>query len=126
CDFSRMPFPPGGRSEDPMQLTGKKAVVVGGGSGMGRSTAEALAAGGAAVAILDREPATGKEVADAIGASFREVDVVDFDGAEQALADTVADLGGLHIIVTTAGGGIAQRTLTKTGPHALDAFLQVL
>jgi NAD(P)-dependent dehydrogenase (short-subunit alcohol dehydrogenase family) len=109
-----------------MQLTGKKAIVVGGGSGMGRATAEALAAGGAAVAILDREPATGKEVANAIGAPFREIDVMDFHGAELALADAVAELGGLHIIVTTAGGGIAQRTLTKQGPHDLDAFRKVL
>jgi NAD(P)-dependent dehydrogenase (short-subunit alcohol dehydrogenase family) len=109
-----------------MQLTDKKAVVVGGASGMGRATAEALAAGGADVAILDREPATGQDVAATIGAKFHPLDVVDFAGTESVLADAVHDLGGLHIIVTTAGGGIAKRTLTKQGPHDLDAFRSVL
>ena len=109
-----------------MELTGKKAVVVGGASGMGRATAERLAAGGATVAILDREPASGKEAADAIGATFHEIDVLDYDGAERVLAQAVNDLDGLHIIVTTAGGGIAKRTLSKSGPHSLDEFRGVL
>jgi NAD(P)-dependent dehydrogenase (short-subunit alcohol dehydrogenase family) len=109
-----------------MQLTGKQAVVVGGASGMGRATAEALAAGGADVAILDREPAGGQDVAASLGAKFHTVDVMDYAAAEKVLADAVTDLGGLHIIVTTAGGGIAQRTLTKQGPHGLDAFRSVL
>jgi NAD(P)-dependent dehydrogenase (short-subunit alcohol dehydrogenase family) len=37
-----------------MEIPGKKAVVVGGASGMGRATAELLAARGASVAVLDR------------------------------------------------------------------------
>ena len=109
-----------------MELTGKKAIVVGGASGMGRATAQALAAGGASVAILDREPASGKEAADAIGATFHEIDVLDYEGAERVLAQAVSDLGGLHIIVTTAGGGIAKRTLSKDGPHPLEAFQKVI
>ena len=32
----------------------------------------------------------------------------------------------MHIAVNTAGGGISQRTLTKTGPHPLDAFRSVI
>jgi len=36
-----------------VKLTGKRAVVVGGGSGMGRATAELLRAEGLEVAILD-------------------------------------------------------------------------
>jgi NAD(P)-dependent dehydrogenase (short-subunit alcohol dehydrogenase family) len=109
-----------------METAGKKAIVVGGASGMGRATAERLAAGGASVAILDREPANGKEVADTIGAAFHELDVLDFDGTASVLSEAIEELGGLHILVTTAGGGIAQRTLTKRGPHDLEAFRQVL
>ena len=37
-----------------MNIAGKKAVVIGGASGLGRATAEALAARGADVAILDQ------------------------------------------------------------------------
>ena len=109
-----------------MDVAGKKAVVVGGASGMGRATAEHLTKAGATVAVLDREPSTGQEVADTIGASFHTVDVLDYAKAETTLAAAVAELGGLHILVTTAGGGIAQRTLTKSGPHDLDAFRSVL
>lgn len=109
-----------------MNITGKKAVVVGGASGMGRATAELFAAQGAQVAILDRENSDGKEVATALGGTFHPVDVTDFAGTEEALAAAVAELGGLHVVVTTAGGGIAQKTLGRNGAHDLDAFRQVV
>ena len=105
-----------------MEIEGKKAVVVGGASGFGRATAEALAKRGASVAILDRPQSKGKEVADQIGGTFYEVDITDFDGAEAVLNKAVEDLGGLHIAVTTAGGGIAERTVKKDGPHSLESF----
>ncbi|ORB32399.1 SDR family NAD(P)-dependent oxidoreductase [Mycolicibacterium parafortuitum] len=106
-----------------MEIEGKKAIVVGGASGFGRATAEALAKRGASVAILDRPQSKGKEVADQIGGSFHEVDITDFDGTESVLGSAVEALGGnLHIAVTTAGGGIAERTVKKDGPHSLESF----
>ncbi|MBP2453335.1 SDR family NAD(P)-dependent oxidoreductase [Mycolicibacterium lutetiense] len=105
-----------------MEIEGKKAIVVGGASGFGRATAEALAKRGATVVVLDRPQSKGQEVADAIGGTFAAVDVTDFDGTEKVLEQAVADLGGLHIIVTTAGGGIGERTIKKDGPHSLDSF----
>lgn len=107
-----------------MEISGKKAVVVGGASGFGRATVEALAKRGASVAILDRPQSKGKEVAEQVGGSFYETDVTDFDGTEQTLAQVVEDLGGLHIAVTTAGGGIGERTVKKDGPHSLESFRQ--
>ena len=107
-----------------MEISGKKAVVVGGASGFGRATVEALAKRGASVAILDRPQSKGREVADQVGGAFYEVDVTDFDGTEQTLATVVEDLGGLHIAVTTAGGGIGERTVKKDGPHSLESFRQ--
>ena len=107
-----------------MEIAGKKAVVVGGASGFGRATAEALAKRGASVAVLDRPQSKGKEVAESIGGTFHEVDVTDFAGTEQVLAQAIEALGGLHIAVTTAGGGIGERTISKTGPHSLDSFRQ--
>nr|MDT0523385.1 SDR family NAD(P)-dependent oxidoreductase [Streptomyces sp. DSM 41633] len=83
---------------------------------------EALAKRGATVVVLDRPQSKGQEVADAIGGTFAAVDVTDFDGTEKVLEQAVADLGGLHIIVTTAGGGIGERTIKKDGPHSLDSF----
>jgi NAD(P)-dependent dehydrogenase (short-subunit alcohol dehydrogenase family) len=105
-----------------MEISGKKAIIVGGASGFGRATAESLAARGASVAILDRPESDGKAVAAGIGASFHEVDVTDFGGTEQVLNQAIKDLGGLHVIVTTAGGGIGERTIKKDGPHSLDSF----
>jgi NAD(P)-dependent dehydrogenase (short-subunit alcohol dehydrogenase family) len=105
-----------------MEIEGKKAIVVGGASGFGRATAEALAKRGASVAVLDRPQSKGKEVADQIGGTFFEVDITDFDGTEGVINQAVEALGGLHIAVTTAGGGIAERTIKKDGPHSLDSF----
>jgi NAD(P)-dependent dehydrogenase (short-subunit alcohol dehydrogenase family) len=109
-----------------MEISGKKAIIVGGASGMGRASAELLAARGASVAILDRPSSDGKAVADNIGGAFFEADVTDFDGTEAALQSAVDELGGLHVTVTTAGGGIGKRTLSKDGPHSLDEFRQVI
>jgi NAD(P)-dependent dehydrogenase (short-subunit alcohol dehydrogenase family) len=105
-----------------MEIDGKKAIIVGGASGFGKATAELLAKRGASVAVLDRPQSKGKEVADAIGGSFYKVDVTDFEGTEKVLQQAIDSLGGLHIIVTTAGGGAAERTVKKDGPHSLEAF----
>jgi NAD(P)-dependent dehydrogenase (short-subunit alcohol dehydrogenase family) len=109
-----------------MDIKGKCAVVVGGASGMGRASAELLAARGAKVAILDRPGGTGKEIATAIDGTFYEADITDHDGIEQTLAAAVAELGGLHIAVNTAGGGTVGKTLGKDGPHSLQSFSDVI
>src|ERR1700722_4985133 len=108
-----------------MEISGKKVVVIGGASGMGRASAELLHERGADVAVLDREGSDGKEVAEGIGGKFYPVDVTDFVGTEETLQAAVDDLGGLHVVITTAGGGIAKRTMTKTGPHDLESFQSV-
>jgi NAD(P)-dependent dehydrogenase (short-subunit alcohol dehydrogenase family) len=111
-----------------MEVKGKAAVAVGGASGMGRATAHRLARLGATVAILDRPSSEGLAVASELGAgaSFHPCDITDADGVERALQAAVDELGGVHIAVNTAGGGISQRTVTKDGPHPLDAFRSVI
>jgi NAD(P)-dependent dehydrogenase (short-subunit alcohol dehydrogenase family) len=109
-----------------VQIKGLRVVVVGGASGMARATAERIAAGGGTVAILDRPGTAGSEVAESLGGTFHECDVVDFDGIEQVIADAVEALDGLDAAVNTAGGGIAKRTLTKDGPHPLDEFRKIV
>jgi NAD(P)-dependent dehydrogenase (short-subunit alcohol dehydrogenase family) len=109
-----------------VEINGKKVVVIGGASGMGRASAELLAAKGASVAILDREGSDGKDVAAGLGGEFYTVDVTDFEGTERVLAAAVEALGGLHVVVTTAGGGVAERTLGKKGPHDLESFRKTI
>jgi NAD(P)-dependent dehydrogenase (short-subunit alcohol dehydrogenase family) len=109
-----------------MEITGKKAVVVGGASGMARATAEMLHERGASIAILDLPGSAGAEVADGLGGTFHAVDVTEHEAVEQVLAEAVEQLGGLHIAVNTAGGGIGRRTLSKDGPHPLADFQRVI
>jgi NAD(P)-dependent dehydrogenase (short-subunit alcohol dehydrogenase family) len=105
-----------------VEIKGKKAVIVGGASGMAKASAEMLRQRGADVAILDLPSSAGAEVAKELGGTFHEVDVLDDNQVETALGDAVSALGGLHIAINTAGGGIGKRTLTKDGPHPLDDF----
>jgi NAD(P)-dependent dehydrogenase (short-subunit alcohol dehydrogenase family) len=109
-----------------VEIKGKKAVVVGGASGMARASAEMFVEKGATVAILDLPTSPGAEVAAGLGGSFHPLDVTDHEGVERVLAEAVDQLGGLHIAVNTAGGGTAKRTLTKEGPHPLDEFQRVV
>lgn len=111
-----------------MRVEGARAVVVGGASGMARGTAEELSAAGARVAILDLPSSAGKEVASGLGgdARFVPVDITDEHGVEAALDTVVTELGGIEVAVNTPGGGIAKRTLSKSGPHPLDDFRKVI
>jgi NAD(P)-dependent dehydrogenase (short-subunit alcohol dehydrogenase family) len=105
-----------------VEIKGKKAVVVGGASGMAKASAEMLVEKGGSVAILDLPTSAGAEVATALGGSFHPIDVTDDDAVEIVMAEAVEALGGLHIAVNTAGGGAAMRTLSKEGPHDLATF----
>jgi NAD(P)-dependent dehydrogenase (short-subunit alcohol dehydrogenase family) len=68
------------------------AVVTGGASGLGRATAEALAAAGVKVAIFDINEALGEEVATSIGGLFCKVDITD----EQSVLDGYAKARAAH------------------------------
>ena len=109
-----------------MEIQGKKAVIVGGASGMAKASAELLRAKGADIAILDLPNTAGAEVAKELGGTFHEVNVLDDAQVESALGDAVAALGALHIAVNTAGGGTAKRTLTKEGPHPIEEFRRMI
>src|SRR5690606_3946879 len=109
-----------------MEISGKKAIVFGGASGMAKASAELLKAKGASIAIVDLPTSKGAEVAKELGGSFFDCNVMDDAATEAAVAGAVEALGGVHISVNTTGGGIAKRTLTKAGPHPLDEFRRVI
>jgi NAD(P)-dependent dehydrogenase (short-subunit alcohol dehydrogenase family) len=109
-----------------MEIAGKKAVICGGASGMAKATAAMLRQKGADIAILDLPASAGAEVAKELDGSFHEVNVMDENQLESALGDAVSALGGLHITVNTAGGGIGKRTLSKDGPHPLADFRRIV
>ena len=109
-----------------MELSGKRAIVVGGASGMALASVELLTGNGVKVAILDLPTSRGAEEAARLGIGFYPCNVTDFAGTEAAIRAAAAALGGLHIVVNTAGGGIARRTLSKDGPHPIEEFQQVV
>jgi NAD(P)-dependent dehydrogenase (short-subunit alcohol dehydrogenase family) len=82
------------------ELSGLKALVTGGASGIGRATAALLAARGADVAVLDLDPS-------AVDAPLRAyvADVSEDASVRAAVASAAADLGGLDILVNNAGIG---------------------
>ena len=90
------------------ELQGRGAVVVGGGSGIGRGVAMGLAAEGMKVLIADIDPESAAAVADEItvhggDASSHRVDATD-DASLANLADTARDeLGKVHVLVNTVG-----------------------
>lgn len=89
-------------------LDGRVAIVTGGGSGIGRASAEALAGAGATVVVADLDESAARTVADGIGhaggrATALRVDVGEVDDCGRLVAATVAEFGGLHILHANAG-----------------------
>jgi 3(or 17)beta-hydroxysteroid dehydrogenase len=91
------------------RVKGKVALVTGGASGLGKSTAELLVAEGARVAVTDIDEAAGRAVVDRVNASsaasaiFLRHDVTDEDQWKSVLGDVTESFGGLHILVNNAG-----------------------
>ena len=109
-----------------MVLSGAAAIVTGGGSGLGRATAEALAAKGARVAILDLNPAAAGEAAKAVGGLALVGDVADEASAGAAIAKAEAAHGAARVLVNCAGVGVAKRVVGRDGPHPLTDFERVI
>lgn len=78
------------------------AVVTGGASGLGRATAEALAAAGVKVAIFDVNEAKGAEVAQAIGGLFCRVDINSEESVVEGFAKARAAHGQERVLVHCA------------------------
>jgi 3alpha(or 20beta)-hydroxysteroid dehydrogenase len=89
-------------------LAGRKALVTGGARGLGAGMAQALARAGAAIVIGDVREDLGKEAAEQLRqsgatAQFVPLDVTDDASWEEAVAQTIRDLGGLDIVINNAG-----------------------
>ncbi len=89
-------------------MTGRVAVVTGGGRGIGREISRALAADGRAVAVADLRAAEAGEVASTIEADGGralpvEMDVTDSDSVIGGLHQVVDELGPVEILVNCAG-----------------------
>jgi NADP-dependent 3-hydroxy acid dehydrogenase YdfG len=112
-----------------MILQDQKALVTGGGSGIGQSVAWALAAAGCDVVVAGRREQRLREtVARApAGRSIRQhvVDVADRRSVEQLVEWTTQQLGRIDILVHAAGVNIKNRSMLEMRPEQWDQLLAI-
>jgi NAD(P)-dependent dehydrogenase (short-subunit alcohol dehydrogenase family) len=106
----------------------RAALVTGAGSGIGASTARALAADGAAVALAGRRREPLEQVAEQVGEDGGRAVVLTGDvsrpkDAERIVAETVDAFGGLQVVVNNAGAIRRGRRLHQLDPATWDAQL---
>ena len=85
------------------RLENKRVIVTGGARGIGGEIATRFAAEGASVSILDRLVEEGTALAAGIGGSFVEVDLLDPLATEASTAAAVEGMGGVDVLVNSAG-----------------------
>jgi NAD(P)-dependent dehydrogenase (short-subunit alcohol dehydrogenase family) len=95
---------------DCLSLTDRVAIITGAAQGIGRATALALSAAGAAIVIVDIDAAASEELAERIGggggrATTALVDVSDEAAVDHAIAQAVSVFGRIDILVNNAGLG---------------------
>ena len=109
-------------------VEGKVAVITGGGSGIGRATALALARRRATITICNLPPTTSKATADDIvaaggRASAHEVDVTSEPAMRDLVDAVLSEHGALDIVMNNAGILVAP---TPTVEVPLDLFRRVM
>jgi rhamnulose-1-phosphate aldolase/alcohol dehydrogenase len=111
------------RRPAPKPLAGRVALVTGGGSGIGRATAQRLAAEGACVVVADRDGESARDVAAGLGAGHVNpadvavdvsVDVTDEAAVANAFAAAALAFGGVDLVVNNAGLSISKPLLETT------------
>jgi rhamnulose-1-phosphate aldolase/alcohol dehydrogenase len=105
------------RRPRPKPLAGRVALVTGGGSGIGRATAQRLAAEGACVVVADRDQESASAVAGSLGSADTAVpvtaDVTSEGDVTAAIAAAALAFGGVDLVVNNAGLSIS-KPLTAT------------
>jgi NAD(P)-dependent dehydrogenase (short-subunit alcohol dehydrogenase family) len=109
-----------------MDVKGHGAIVTGGGSGLGETTARALAAAGAKVAVFDMAEDAANRVAKDIGGVACVCDVASGESVEAAIAKAREAHGAARIVVQCAGIAPPIKIVGRKGPHPLDSYNKVI
>ncbi|WP_459556097.1 SDR family oxidoreductase [Lacunimicrobium album] len=109
------------------ELSGKRVVITGGGSGIGEGIAKALAAEGCKVVIGGRTVEKLKVVAEGISGEhtvgYHPLDVADRTSVETFFIWAKEILGGVDILINSAGINIAKRSMAEMVPEDWDKVL---
>jgi 3-oxoacyl-[acyl-carrier protein] reductase len=112
-----------------INLQNRTAIVTGGARGIGRAIVERLLASGASVAIWDLDAKVAEEAASELAAAGKvvavAVDVTALGSVTQAVAATVAALGGIDILVNNAGIAGANATVWQMDPEEWKRVLEI-
>jgi NAD(P)-dependent dehydrogenase (short-subunit alcohol dehydrogenase family) len=108
------------------RLRGKRSIVTGAGSGIGRAIALRLAAEGANVLVSDVDETAARAVARELGgeALVRKTDVTSSGEVEALVAAAVDEWEGLDVMVNNAGVGVAG-TVTNTSEKDYEMVMDV-
>jgi NAD(P)-dependent dehydrogenase (short-subunit alcohol dehydrogenase family) len=112
--------------EKKMDVKGLAAIITGGGSGLGETTARALAAAGAKVALFDVVEDAAARVASDIGGVACACDVTDEASTAAAIAKAKEANGPARIVVQCAGIAPPAKIVGRKGPHGLDLYNKVV
>lgn len=104
-------------------LSGRRALVTGGGGGIGLGISEALAGAGARIAVLGRSDAAD-EAAARVGGTAVRADLSDRGALRRGFDEALESLGGLDILVTSHGTLHAGPAL-ETSLAEWDATIEV-
>jgi NAD(P)-dependent dehydrogenase (short-subunit alcohol dehydrogenase family) len=112
------------------RVKGKVAIVTGGGSGIGESTAKLLAKEGATVAVIDIDDVNGKRVTTEIKAAggkaeYWHMNISEEKEVEKTMAEIAKKFGKLNILVNNAGIAGAGGLLENTTAAQFDAVMNV-
>jgi NAD(P)-dependent dehydrogenase (short-subunit alcohol dehydrogenase family) len=105
------------------RLSGVRALVTGGTSGIGATIVERLRSEGAAVVCTGRDEARGRDVAARTGADFIRADARDGAAVRSSVSAAVATLGGLDALIANAGV-LHDAPLSQTTDRDWDAVLE--
>ncbi|MGZ8651076.1 MAG: SDR family NAD(P)-dependent oxidoreductase [Actinomycetota bacterium] len=105
-------------------LDGKRVLVTGGTSGIGRACVERLAADGASVVFTGRSEGRGETVVADTGAVFLAADARDPGAVPRSVDAALSTLQGIDVLVNNAGI-LFQGSIEETPPHAWRELLAV-